>query len=249
MGANLRDFRKLSQTLTPKENFNFMNAFLRRFGPLVRREDGLVSKYLGAGFMALFPGYAEEALRAAIAIRQELDDYNASRRQSGYAPIDIGIAIHRGPLMMGIIGEERRWEGNVISDDVHLTATLEKMSEELGASVLVTRDLFEQLREPERFRHRSLGRITPEGQDQAIELIDVFEGDSEPVRLAKERTKALFERGLMLCQEGRFYDARETFVEVIKQNRMDKAAKLYFYLCDEYFQKGTSSGWNGTLAV
>jgi len=249
MVANLRDFRKLSQTLTPKENFNFMNAFLRRFGPLVRREDGLVSKYLGAGFMALFPGYAEEALRAAIAIRQELDDYNASRRQSGYAPIDIGIAIHRGPLMMGIIGEERRWEGNVISDDVHLTATLEKMSEELGASVLVTRDLFEQLREPERFRHRSLGRITPEGQDQAIELIDVFEGDSEPVRLAKERTKALFERGLMLCQEGRFYDARETFVEVIKQNRMDKAAKLYFYLCDEYFQKGTSSGWNGTLAV
>ncbi len=249
MVVNLRDFRKLSQTLTPKENFNFMNSFLRRFGPLVRREDGLISKYLGAGFMALFPGYAEEALRAAIAIREELDQYNANRRLSGYAPVDIGIAIHRGPLMMGIIGEERRWEGNVISDDVHLTSTMEKMSEELGASVLVTRDLFEQLREPERFRHRSLGRITPEGQDQAIELIDVYDGDPEPIRQAKERTKELFERGLMLCQEGRFYDARETFVEVIKHNRMDKAAKLYFYLCDEYFQKGTSSGWNGTLAV
>ncbi|MFB9275278.1 HAMP domain-containing protein [Cohnella cellulosilytica] len=249
MVVNLRDFRKLSQSLTPKENFNFMNSFLRRFGPLVRREDGLISKYLGAGFMALFPGYAEEALRAAIAIRQELDDYNVNRRLSGYAPVDIGVAIHRGPLMMGIIGEERRWEGNVISDDVHLTATLEKMSEELGASVLVTRDFFERLREPERFRYRSLGRVTPEGQEQSIELIDVFDGDSEPVRQAKERTKALFERGLMLCQEGRFYDARETFVEVIKQNRMDKAAKLYFYLCDEYYQKGTSSGWNGTLAV
>lgn len=151
--------------------------------------------------------------------------------------------------MMGIIGEERRWEGNVISDDVHLTATLEKLSEELGASVLVTRDLFEQLREPERYRHRSLGRITPEGQESAIELIDVYEGDSEQLRQAKDRTRALFERGLMLCQEGRFYDARETFVEVIKQNRMDKAAKLYFYLCDEYYQKGTSTYWNGTLAV
>ncbi|MCD9025813.1 adenylate/guanylate cyclase domain-containing protein [Cohnella silvisoli] len=249
MIANLRDFRKLSQTLTPMENFNFMNSFLRRFGPLVRKEDGLISKYLGAGFMALFPGYAEEALRTAIAIRQELTEYNAGRRRAGYVPVDIGIAVHRGPLMMGIIGEERRWEGNVISDGVHLTATLERLSEDLGASILVTRDLFEQLREPERFRHRSLGRITPEGQEEAIELIDVYDGDSEQLRQAKDRTKALFERGLMLCQEGRFYDARETFVEVIKQNRLDKAAKLYFYLCDEYFQKGTSTGWNGTLAV
>lgn len=249
MIANLRDFRKLSQTLTPMENFNFMNSFLRRFGPLVRQEDGLISKYLGAGFMALFPGYAEEALRTAIAIRQELTEYNAGRRRAGYVPVDIGIAIHKGPLMMGIIGEERRWEGNVISDDVHVTATLEKLSDDLGASILVTRDLFEQLRDPERFRHRSLGRITPEGQEEAIELIDVYEGDSEQDKQMKDRTKVMFERGLMLCQEGRFYDARETFVEVIKLNRMDKAAKLYFYLCDEYYQKGTSSGWNGTLAV
>lgn len=249
MIANLRDFRKLSQTLTPMENFNFMNSFLRRFGPLVRKEDGLISKYLGAGFMALFPGYAEEALKTAIAIRQELLEYNAGRRRAGYVPVDIGIAIHKGPLMMGIIGEERRWEGNVISDEIHLTATLEKLSEDLGASILVTRDLFEQLRDPERFRHRSLGRITPDGQEEAVELIDIYEGDSDQQKQAKDRTKVMFERGLMLCQEGRFYDARETFVEVIKQNRMDKAAKLYFYLCDEYYQKGTSSGWNGTLAV
>lgn len=247
--ANIRGFRQLSSTLTPKENFNFMNSFLRRFGPLVRKEDGLVSKYSGAGFMSLFPGHVEAAIRSAIAIRQELSAYNEHRKSSGYAPVDIGIAIHRGPLMMGIIGEEMRWEGNVISDDVQRTALLEQMSDTLGASVLVTREFFGQLRDPERYRHRRLGRIRPEGMEEAIELIDVYEGDPEEMRKAKDRTKALFERGLALCQEGRFYDARETFVEVLKQNRLDKAAKLYFYLCDEYYQKGTSAGWNGTLAV
>ncbi|MFC5702273.1 adenylate/guanylate cyclase domain-containing protein [Cohnella faecalis] len=247
--ANIRGFHQLSQKLTPKENFNFMNSFLRRFGSQVRKEDGLISKYLGAGFMALFPGYAEEALRTAVAIRRDLVDYNEGRRRAGYEPVEVGIAIHKGPLMLGIIGEELRWESNVISDDVHLTATLEKLSDDLGASILVTRAFFEQLREPERFRHRTLGRITPEGQGEAIELIDIYEGDSEQTRQLKDRTKPLFERGLQLCQEGRFYDARETFVEVIKQNRLDKAAKLYFYLCDEYYQKGTGSGWNGTLAV
>ena len=249
MVANLREFSQLSQQLTPAENFNFMNSFLSRFGPMVRKEDGLISKYLGAGFMALYPGYAEQSLRTAVAIRRELINYNAGRRRAGYIPVDVGIAIHHGPLMMGIIGEEQRWEGNVISEDVNLTSVLEKLSQELGAHILVTREFFEQLREPERFRHRTLGRITPEGQEQAVELIDVYEGDADLLRQAKDRTKAMFERGLMLCQEGRFYDARETFVEVIKMNRLDKAAKLYFYLCDEYYQKGTSTGWNGTLAV
>lgn len=249
MVANLRDFRQLSKTLSPKENFDFMNSFLRRFGPIVRQEDGLISKYLGAGFMALFPGYAEEAIQAAVAIRRELSTYNQHRRSSGYATVDIGIAIHKGPLMLGIIGEERRWEGNVISDDVQRTTMLEQISDIVGCCIVVTRDYYEQLRSPERFMHRSLGRIRLEGSDEAMELIDVFEGDPEQQRAAKERTKALFERGLALCQAGRFYDARETFVEVIKQNRMDKAAKLYFYLCDEYYQKGAGAGWNGTLAV
>lgn len=249
MVANLRDFHRFAQLLTPKENFNFMNSFLRRFGPIVRQEDGLVSKYLGAGFLALFPGYAEQALQSAVKIRRELVLYNEGRRRAGYEQVDIGIAIHKGPLMLGIIGEERRWEGNVISDDVNLTAALEKLSADLGSTVLVTKAFFETLREPERFRHRSLGRITPEGHGEAVELIDVYEGDPDTVRQAKDRTKALFERGLLLCQEGRFFDARETFVEVIKHNRLDKAAKLYFYLCDEYYQKGVQAGWNGTLAI
>ncbi|WP_171056161.1 adenylate/guanylate cyclase domain-containing protein [Paenibacillus sinopodophylli] len=249
MVANIRSFHHLSKQLSPKQNFDFMNAFLKRFSPFVRTEEGLISKYLGAGFMALFPARNEDALRAAVSIRRELVSYNESLKSSGFAPVDLGMAIHKGPLMLGIVGEEQRMEGNVISDDVNITATLERMSDTMGASILVTRTFFEQLRAPERFRFRQLGRVRIEGKDEPIELIDVYEGDSDMERSLKDRTKVLFEKGIMLCQEGRFFDARETFIEVIKINRFDKAAKLYFYLCDEYYQKGSTEGWNGTLAV
>lgn len=249
MVANIRSFHHLSKQLTPKQNFDFMNTFLKRFSPFVRTEEGLISKYLGAGFMALFPSRNEDALRAAVAIRRELVSYNESLKASGFAPVDLGMAIHKGPLMLGIVGEEQRMEGNVISDDVNITATLERMSDTMGASILVTRTFYEQLRSPERFRFRLLGRVRIDGKDDPIELIDVYEGDSDTERALKDRTKPLFEKGIMLCQEGRFFDARETFIEVIKINRFDKAAKLYFYLCDEYYQKGSTEGWNGTLAV
>lgn len=249
MVANIRSFNQLSKQLTPKQNFDFMNSFLKRFSPFVRKEEGLISKYLGAGFMALFPARSDDALRAAVAIRRELSSFNDSLQASGHSPVDMGMAIHKGPLMLGIVGEEQRMEGNVISDDVNITATLERMSDTMGASILVTRTFFEQLRSPERFRHRMLGRVRIDGKDEPLELVDVFEGDSDSVRAMKERTRAMFERGIALCQEGRFFDARETFIEVIKVNRFDKAAKLYFYLCDEYYQRGAVEGWNGTLAV
>ncbi len=249
MVANIRSFHQLSKQLTPKQNFDFMNGFLKRFSPYVRTEEGLISKYLGAGFMALFPARNEDALRAAVAIRKELVKYNESLKASGFAPVELGMAIHKGPLMLGIVGEEQRMEGNVISDDVNITAALERMSDAMGATILVTRTYFEQLRSPERFRYRVLGRIRIDGKDDPIELVDVYEGDVESERQLKDRTRAMFEKGIMLCQEGRFFDARETFIEVIKINRFDKAAKLYFYLCDEYYQKGAAEGWNGTLAV
>ncbi|MEK3881845.1 adenylate/guanylate cyclase domain-containing protein [Paenibacillus sp. PL2-23] len=249
MVSNIRSFNQLSKQLSPKQNFDFMNGFLKRFSPYVRTEEGLISKYLGAGFMALFPRRADDAIRAAIGIRRELISYNDSLRASGYAPVELGIALHKGPLMLGIVGEEQRMEGNVISDDVNVTAALERLSETVGASILVTKSFFDQLRTPERIRHRYLGRIGFGDKEQSLELIDVYEGDTDKERQLKDRTKAMFERGIQLCQEGRFFDARETFIEVIKINRFDKAAKLYFYLCDEYYQRGSSEGWNGTLAV
>ncbi|SFS59966.1 adenylate/guanylate cyclase domain-containing protein [Paenibacillus sp. BC26] len=249
MVTKLRQFYEMSKGLTPKENFNFMNSFLSRFGPLVRKENGLISNYLGAGFMTLFPSRTEDAIKAAIAIRKELLVYNGHRAKVNYIPVEIGIAIHKGPLMLGIIGEETKMESNVISDDVTLTSRLEELSETLGVSILVTRSALESMEAPERFQFRWLGRVHIEGNPDPIELYDVYEGDTEALRSGKDKTKKLFERGIQLYQEGRFFDARETFVEVIKWNRLDKTAKLYFYLCDEYFQRGTAVDWNGTLAV
>ncbi|MDF2961488.1 MAG: hypothetical protein K0S39_3223 [Paenibacillus sp.] len=247
--VNIRSFYLMSKRLTPEENFNFINSFLKRFGPYVRNHEGLVNKYAGAGFMALFPNDTEQALMACIGMRKELELYNIHRAQSGYRSIDIGMGLHNGPLRLGIIGEERRLEGNVISDDVNLANELEKLTEPLGASILVSDVIIQSLRDRSLFQYRILGLIRVEGKEEPLQVFDVYHGEPDTARALKEKTKTLFEQAVLLYQVGRFYDAREAFVQVIKINRQDKAAKLYFYLCDEYFQNGTTEDWNGTLSV
>ncbi|MCU6791686.1 HAMP domain-containing protein [Paenibacillus sp. WQ 127069] len=247
--VNIRAFYLLSKRLTPEENFNFVNSYLNRFGPFIRNNDGMINKYQGAGFMALFPKRSDEALLAGIGIIKELEIYNAHRASCNYAPIDMGIGLHKGPLRLGIIGEEQRLEGNVISDDVYLASVLEKITEPLGASILVSSYIIDSLQAKSSFQYRNLGLIRIEGKDEPLQLYDVYQGEPDTLRALKEKTKAKFEQAILLYQVGRFYDAREAFLQVIKANRQDKAAKLYFYLCDEYFQNGTTEDWNGTLSV
>lgn len=249
MICNIRDFYMMSKRLTPEENFNFVNSFLKRFGPYVRNHNGMVNKYSGAGFIALFPGAADDALRAAVEMRKELALYNTHRANSGYRPVDIGIGLHKGPLRLGIIGEEQRLESSVISDNVNLSNVLERLTEPLGATVLITDSVVQALDDAAEFQYRDLGLIQVGGMQEPLHLFDMFEGDPETIRVLKERTKSRFEEAVTYYQVGRFYDAREAFLMVIKQNRQDKAAQLYFYLCDEYFRNGTTEDWNGTLSV
>ncbi|TNJ62372.1 HAMP domain-containing protein [Paenibacillus hemerocallicola] len=249
MICNIRGFYAMSKRLTPEENFNFVNSFLKRFGPYVRNHSGMINKYSGAGFMALFPGSADDALIASVEMRKELELYNSHRDNSGYRSVDIGIGLHKGPLRLGIIGEEQRLESNVISDNVNVSNILERLTEPLGASILITDSVVKAIGDPGKFQFRNLGLIQVGGMKEPLHLYDVYQGDPDTVRALKERTKARFEEAVTYYQVGRFYDAREAFLMVIKQNRQDKAAQLYFYLCDEYFQNGTTEDWNGTLSV
>jgi class 3 adenylate cyclase len=145
MFVDIRDFTTLSETMTPEENFRFINSYLRRVGPVIRANQGFVDKYMGDGIMALFPGDVRHAFEAALGIRHAVVEYNADRAKSGYPPIRIGIGIHRGPLMLGTIGENQRMDSTVISDTVNAASRLEGLTKKFGRDVLVSGETVEAL--------------------------------------------------------------------------------------------------------
>ncbi|HYX05016.1 MAG TPA: adenylate/guanylate cyclase domain-containing protein, partial [Reyranella sp.] len=125
--SDIRSFTTLSESMTPDENFTFINAYLERMGPVIRNHNGFIDKYIGDAIMALFTN-ADDAVRAGLAMLETLAAFNAERRPAGQPPIGIGIGINSGSLMLGTIGEKQRMEGTVISDAVNLAARVEDLT-------------------------------------------------------------------------------------------------------------------------
>lgn len=136
--ADIRSFTTISEKMTPDENFAYLNRFLGHIGPIIRENGGFIDKYIGDGIMALFPSRPDDALHAAMSMLVKVEEINADSDRDKKPSIKIGIGIHKGKTMLGIVGEEERYQGTVISDAVNLASRLEALSKSTGYSVIIS---------------------------------------------------------------------------------------------------------------
>ncbi len=156
--TDIRSFTTLSETMTPEQNFKFINSYLKRMEPAILENNGFIDKYIGDGIMALFARQADDAVKAGISILQRLDIYNQYRVKSGYIPIQIGIGINTGELMLGTVGGYHRMDSTVISDAVNLAARVESLTKNYGISLLITQQTFVRLSNPSDYGIRLIGQ-------------------------------------------------------------------------------------------
>ncbi len=171
---DIRNFTALSENMSPRDNFRFLNSFLSVFGPIIRAHAGFVDKYPGDGIMALFPGDPDDALSTALEMREKLVDYNEGRARGGYSPIRFGIGIHTGPLMLGTIGENNRMDSTVISDTVNAASRLEGLTKKYSTDILVSGETLRRLGRAEGFETRFLADETVKGKAKAVQVFQLL---------------------------------------------------------------------------
>lgn len=128
LSSDIRDFTAISETLSPEETFLFLNDYLRQVGPTIRSHNGFIEKYVGDAIFALFEKEPEDALSAGIEMHKTIARWNKESKPHRIGDIQIGVGIHFGELMLGIIGEEQRIESAVLSDSMGVANSLESMT-------------------------------------------------------------------------------------------------------------------------
>lgn len=171
--ADIRSFTTLSETMTPPENFNFLNTYLGYMEPVIRNHGGFVDKFIGDSIMALFDENPENAIDAALEMHRRLPDFNRLMQQFGRKAISIGAGIHTGSLMLGVVGGEGRMETTVISDSVNLASRLEGLTREYQAGVIISETSLNKLSNKEKYDYRLLDTVQVKGRKEAVSIYEI----------------------------------------------------------------------------
>ncbi len=243
--SDIRDFTSLSERMTPKETFRFLNSFLSQMEPIIMQQHGFIDKYVGDTIMALFPPDADEAVSASIAMLKKLKVYNEGRKRAGYMPIRIGIGLNTGLLMLGTVGGYNRMDSTVISDAVNLASRLEGLTKQFGVSILMSEYTLFGIEAPERFNVRFLGRVQVKGKQEIVSIFEVFDGDPEHLIEFKLKTKSKFNEALMLYFAKEFAQAAQGFNNILHMNPDDTTTKLYLRRSIQFMKQGVPDDWKG----
>ncbi|MEG4582312.1 AAA family ATPase [Microcoleus sp. MON1_C5] len=237
--SDIRDFTTLSESMTPEDNFRFINSYLSRMEPVINGNNGFIDKYIGDAIMALFSGEADNAVKAGIAMLQSLVEYNQQRANFGCAPIQIGIGINTGTLMLGTVGGQNRMEGTVISDAVNLASRVESLTKNYGVSLLITQSTYSRLENLSQYAIRTLDTVKVKGKSELVTVYEVFDAEPPEIKAGKLATLELFAEALEIYSEGKLAEAARLFAECWGQNQGDRVAKIYWERCQSTLRNRT----------
>ncbi|MCW7468432.1 guanylate cyclase [Leptospira kanakyensis] len=227
--SDIRSFTTLSEQMSPEENFNFINSYLGRMSPIIQKHNGFIDKFIGDAIMALFERNITDAIFAGVDMQLYLKEYNYHRNKQGYVPIQIGIGIHAGSLMLGTIGAEERLEGTVISDTVNLASRVQNLTKIYGAKIAVTEAAIHAIDDKhiQSLEYRFLDRVRVKGKTKPVSVYEILNGDDPIFLEQKLNTKDLYLEATAAYHSENFAEAKEKFEAVAKRFPEDKATQLY----------------------
>ncbi len=213
-------------------NFRRINNILNECIPRIVDKGGIVINFNHTSSLSLFPKDPGEALSCALSIFSSIERLPEDEK----IYFDrISLAICYGNVAVGMVGFKDHIIPLTSSESVLLCSLLQRKASAYSARILTTETFLEQTPTAKgKYNHRMLGVAYMSGSKKREMIFDLFEADEPDIRNLKRRTKNMFEKGVEMFLVNRFADARNYFLEVIRTDRRDLAAKEYLLRCDDY---------------
>lgn len=151
LNIDLREFSALSTSIGPKKTVAMLNHFFNIMGEIIFKHRGIVDKYLGDGFLAVFgapvsSSYdADNAISAALEMQAAMMEVNEFAKKLIDMPLKMGISIHTGEAVVGNIGFEKKMDYSVIGDSVNIVFRLQGLTKLQPNSILMTEKTYQSV--------------------------------------------------------------------------------------------------------
>ena len=181
--TDIRDYTTLCEGSPPEKVVGILNELFAMMTQVISRHHGMINDFIGDAVMAVFgatknnPDHAMDAVETALEVQEGLARLNEEWKNRGYQPIRIGVGIHTGEVIAGIIGSEGRKKFTFTGDTVNTASRVEGLNKEFSTGTLITRETLEAVNE--KFNVRRCGEVKVKGRDKPVEVFEVL--GPEPV--------------------------------------------------------------------
>lgn len=172
--SDIRGFTSMSETRSPEEVVALLNDYFSMQVGVIFKHAGALDKFIGDAIMAFWGAplddekHAEHAIQAALEMYERVCEFKVKMGETGLV-FDVGIGLHSGPAVVGLIGSEQRREYTAIGDTVNLASRIEGLTRGV-APVLVSEDTMKQC--PDAFDFIDHGSYPVKGRLQDVRLYE-----------------------------------------------------------------------------
>ncbi|MBP5262091.1 MAG: adenylate/guanylate cyclase domain-containing protein [Clostridiales bacterium] len=229
---DIRAFSLLSEKMTTQENFEFVNIIYGIAGPIIRANNGFIDKYIGDAIMALFES-PDDAVKSGIDIYRAIVLDPSTSAKLGVDQINIGIGIHTGMAQIGIVGEEERLSGTVISDTVNLASRLESLTKQYKTAMLVSKDTIDRMAGHSSLDLRWLGNVQVAGVNEVIQICEVLDCLSDDERQKRHANISSLNEAIDLFGKGDVKSASGLLQSLTDSGKDDHVTGMYLKYISE----------------
>ena len=145
--ADIRGFTPLAEGLSPEATIHLMNRFFSEMIEVIQRYHGIIVDFLGDAILAFFdpldaplPHTMRQALQCSLEMQQAMGNVNASDGNMAFPPLNLGVGLHAGEVVVGNIGSENRAKYGIIGSAVNLASRIQTQAQ--GGEVVISPSIY-----------------------------------------------------------------------------------------------------------
>ncbi len=176
--SDIRGFTSISERLAPEKLVKLLNQYFTVMTDLIMESGGVIDKYIGDAIMAFWgaplndPNHSINACRIGLAMIKELESKKREWKDEFHVDLKIGIGINTGPMIIGNIGSDKRFDYTVIGDSVNLASRLEGLTKEYRAEIIVSQ--FTKDQADKHFIFKYLDEVRVKGKEEKVKIYQLI---------------------------------------------------------------------------
>ncbi|MBD3226360.1 MAG: CHASE2 domain-containing protein [Caldithrix sp.] len=251
--SDVAGFTSISEKLQPEDLVTLLNEYLTEMTNTVFEFDGMLDKYEGDAIMAVFGApvergnHAFNACAAALGMQKRLVKLRQRWAKEGKPELAARIGINTGPMVVGNMGSENRFDYTAMGDAVNLGARLEPANKEYGTLIMIGNQTYEQAKESIVVRPLDLLRV--KGREEPERVYELIALSNETLSDVQEKIVELFTRGFENYLKKNWDWAENYFRQILDLKADDQPSKVYLQRCREFKENPPAENWDGVYSM